>query len=361
MPGIVLLYCTKDDPAGPSDSPINNDPVEDSSSLECTFTTLSFSVNTDTLSFNIINKSANNVDWHIDATPFYLTCTPSKGTLTSKSTIKIIVACRRDSLKSGVITDRIIVRTNIQSIIISTMVGVKLEPPQQTITILSYNILEGAGIDSWSAESREKNWNKKANALEEVIEVIKSYDPDIVGIQEAVRWNANDDYIPKYVSQKLGMRYLLAVGYMSSWGVMLLTKYEILDYQLYGSEFAVGSLKARLKTPSGDTLVVYNFHLSVPAHHLDILSFRALTNEFKEARKGIAMGDFNLPSTDVPFPGNWALAALGEMSDHIWLSEDVGLSPSGEYYRITIAPDDKKFNLHQISDHRPVACKTGFY
>jgi len=140
-----------------------------------------------------------------------------------------------------------------------------------------------------------------------------------------------------------------------------LTKYEILDYQLYGSEFAVGSLKARLKTPSGDTLVVYNFHLSVPAHHLDLLSFRALTNEFKEVRKGIAMGDFNLVSTDVPFPSNWALAALGEMPDQIWLSEDVGLSPGGDYFRITIPPDDNKYNLHQISDHRPVGCKTGFY
>jgi endonuclease/exonuclease/phosphatase family metal-dependent hydrolase len=358
---LFLLNCAKDNPAGPAKPPEDTDPIDETSVLECNTSILSFSVSTDTLSLALLNKSSKNVDWHIDSMPRYLTCTPSRGTLVGKSSVTINIVCRRDSLRSGVTTDHIIVKTSVQSITITTMVGVQLDPPLRTFTILCYNILEGAGADEWSAAARENNWNKKGNALEEVIDVINYYNPDIVGIQEAVRWNAKNDSIPKYVARKLGMNYLLAVGYSASWGVMLLTKYEILDYQLYGSQFAVGSLKARLKTPAGDTLVVYNFHLSVPAHHLDILSFKALTDEFKKTRNGIAMGDFNLTPTEVPFPDNWALAATCEMPDQIWLTKEVGLSASGEYYRIGIPPEDNKLNLLQISDHRPVVCKTGLY
>ena len=68
---------------------------------------------------------------------------------------------------------------------------------------MSYNIFEGAGTSEPAANVR-KNHGYKPNALEEVIEIIKYYNPDIVGIQEAVRWEANNDSIAEYVSNEWG-------------------------------------------------------------------------------------------------------------------------------------------------------------
>ena len=356
-----MFYCGKKNPAESDSSMQEIDPKEPvGSKLECDISILSFSQIADTLFFNVINKGTKQCNWSIDSKPSYLSCNPQNGTLLPNSSTKVWVICNRDSLAEGVTRDRINIKSNNYVIYISTLVSVSLKPPQNDFIIMSYNILEGAGTSIESASVRSSSYNKKANALGDVIEFIKYYNPDIVGIQEAVRWNANDDSVAKYISNELHMNYLLAPGYKGGWCVLLLTKYKILEYKLFSTEFYTGAIKAKLQTDFSDTLTVYNFHLSVPAWHLDIVSFRNLKNDFNNTNRGIAMGDFNAEPSEIPFTSNWRLVA-GGLPDQIWSTSDVGLSDSGEYYRESITVDVDRFNLYQISDHLPVLFKTGLY
>lgn len=327
--------------------------------LEIDTSILNFSQATDTLYFNVINNGTRQCDWSIDSKPSYLSCNPLHGTLMPKSSVKVLVLCNRDSLRGSVQRDRIIVKSVDYTYLLTTLVSVPLQPPQHAFTIMSYNICEGAGTSADAANVRSSN-GKKANSLADVIELIKYYNPDIVGIQEAVRWNANNDSVAKYISSELNMDYLLAPGYKGGWCVLLLTKFEIIDYKLYRTEFYTGAIKACLRADAGDTLTVYNFHLSVPAWQADILSFRALRDEFFSTRQGIATGDFNAAPIEIPFTSNWTLIA-GGLPDQIWSTNDIGLSESGNYYRVPIAADVDRFNLYQLSDHMPIIIKTGLY
>jgi endonuclease/exonuclease/phosphatase family metal-dependent hydrolase len=236
-----------------------------------------------------------------------------------------------------------------------------LKPPPDTFSIMSYNILFGAGWFEQAALARESE-GYMPNSLSKVIELIKFYNPDIVGIQEAVSWQYNNDSIAKYVSNELKMNYILSPGWLPDWNAMLMTKFEIIDYELFSKEYRNGALRARLKSYSGDTLIVYNFHLR-PDYEQDVMAFNNLTYNFEKTQLGIAMGDFNESPESVKFPANWILSATSSKfnGDQIWLTKDIGLSPSGKYYRINIGINSDLFELNKLSDHFPVLFKTGLY
>jgi endonuclease/exonuclease/phosphatase family metal-dependent hydrolase len=238
--------------------------------------------------------------------------------------------------------------------------NVLVHPPQDTFLIMSYNIFEGAGTSEGAANVRKNN-GCEPNSLNEIIELIKFYNPDIIGLQEAVRWEANNDSIAKLISDTLKMNYILAPGWFPEWNVLLLTKFEIIDYKLYSSFFRIGALKARLNYKNKDTLTVFNFHLSAPEHEKDVQAFNNLTNEFEKTPLGVAMGDFNEPPSNVNFPSNWRLVATAYNIDQIWTTKNIGLSDSENYYGVKIAIDSKKFELNKMSDHLPVLIKTGLY
>lgn len=236
-----------------------------------------------------------------------------------------------------------------------------LKPPPDTFLIMSYNILFGAGWFEEAALARESE-GYMPNSLNKVIELIKFYNPDIVGIQEAVSWQFNNDSIAKYVSNELKMNYILSPGWLQEWNVLIMTRFEIIDYDLFSKEYRNGALRVRLKSYSGDTLVVYNFHLR-PEYEQDVTAFNHFIYNLEKSLSGIAMGDFNESPESVKFPADWILATTSSNSnsDQIWLTKDIGLSPSGKYYGINIGINSNQFELNKLSDHLPVLFKTGLY
>jgi endonuclease/exonuclease/phosphatase family metal-dependent hydrolase len=244
--------------------------------------------------------------------------------------------------------------------------------PGDIFTVMTYNILEGAGAEKLAAQYRQ-SLGYEADSLDEMIDVIKYYNPDIVGIQEAVRWEANNDEIAKYVSAKLGMNYVLAPGWFPEWNVILLTKFEVVDYKVL-SGFRSGALQATLRTKSSHILTFYDFHISVPNFESDLRSFDALYHDFSETKYGIVVGDFNQNESDMTYPSNWRdpiTGGAGRASggiDQIWVTKDIGPFKKDigtitidQYFGNQIDLDIDKFPFTKISDHLPVIYQTGIY
>jgi endonuclease/exonuclease/phosphatase family metal-dependent hydrolase len=249
----------------------------------------------------------------------------------------------------------------------------RIVAPQETIRVMTYNIFNGAGVDptfeKWAADH-----GYPGNRLSKVLEIIKTADPDILGIQEAAGWDKGDPTIIKQVAEELGMKYFLGRCIYAESGfnhVAVLTKFDIKEAKDYPGDFRNAALRAEVVTPQGRSIQVFVVHFIPPnqptelkpAHLKNVQSNEIYDREISflvEKMKPysnssiILMGDMNKPHSqieDVFHEVNLSLAAESEIMhiDSIWVSPALASN-----VRSMIIP----YKLTQgTSDHLPVVAE----
>ena len=226
--------------------------------------------------------------------------------------------------------------------------------PQETIVVMTYNILVGAGAGVTDPDSGITGEDR----LAKVLAVIQAVNPDILGIEEATGWGDNGEARAQQVADALGMNYALGSSQVG-FPVALFTKFEI--RKVYPCCFlpatANSGLHAEVVTGSGRVLQVYVVHLKVEPQDVTGLIQNMAPYIGEDT---ILMGDMNftpysayatqLTSAGWVFPMviNWGII------DEIWTSPS--LAP-GVWPQLAL-PSELTYGA---SDHNPFVAKIGLY
>jgi len=172
----------------------------------------------------------------------------------------------------------------------------------EAITVMTYNILCGAGVEE--AGQGPLEWAEEhgypGNRLSRVLDVIRAADPDILGIQEANGWDRGEPPVVQRVAEELGMNFYLGRSTGEESGlahVALLTGFHIVDAESYPDHFGRGALRAEVVTPAGRSINVFVAHLHPPSRpdirlkELRFFTTDVVTPYLEEPT--ILMGDMN--------------------------------------------------------------------
>ncbi|MCG8606093.1 endonuclease/exonuclease/phosphatase family protein [bacterium] len=198
---------------------------------------------------------------------------------------------------------------------------------RSTITVMSYNVLHGGGIDpQYDDISAEIGF--PGNRISKVLQVIRAVDPDILGIQEALSWETGSPPFASAFADSLGgFNYFLALS-KGIHHVAIYTKFKILKASNFRKQFSRAALMASLETSDGDTLSVLVAHIHpVGPDKIDESSHLVRMAKNLSTDKAILIGDLNQlpengPVGDALSSGGWHLAAKDVPIgiDHIWIS-----------------------------------------
>lgn len=243
--------------------------------------------------------------------------------------------------------------------------------PSKVITVMTYNILGGAGVDT--VLPQDKQWNADhgypGNRLNEVLTAIREADPDILGIQEAMGWNAGTPSVAQQVADELNMNYAIGVDIHPGAGlhhVVILTKYDITEVEDYGDALCSAGMRATILTPEGLHLQVFNAHLTAPTwetsnlppdlRHLTAFEVNEQETQFlvSEAEnhiddQTIVMGDMNNYGTIYEYLSDAGFQTHSGYIDQIWVSPSL----ASNFYE---APLPQELVVG-VSDHEPVIAK----
>ena len=107
--------------------------------------------------------------------------------------------------------------------------------PDRTATVSFLRSREGGGIRFMTYNVQVGGWGPM-NDLENLITVLKTYNPDVLGIQEANGWDQNDFAIANRVANALGMDYVYCKSVSggpehagNSFDTLILSKFIFLD------------------------------------------------------------------------------------------------------------------------------------
>ena len=125
------------------------------------------------------------------------------------------------------------------------------------IRFMTYNVFLGGSLNSEN--------NAKIDLL---ISIMKTYDPDVLGIQEASGWYLDNYAIADKVADELGMNYVyckdtkldLTAEEGFNFDTIIMTKFEIVDSESY-PEIHHCTGRAKVLLPDGQTLQVFNVHI----------------------------------------------------------------------------------------------------
>lgn len=196
-----------------------------------------------------------------------------------------------------------------------------------TIVVMSYNILHGAGIDPQYDEISGAQ-GFPGNRVSKILGVIRAVDPDILGIQEALSWERDTPPFAEQFADSLGgLNYFLALS-RGIHHVALYTKFRILQAVNFRDKFSRTALQATLEAAGGDTLQVFVAHiyprLSENNAESNYLAAKAIE---LTGTKAVLMGDLNQLASNGPVgkvlkPAGWQVAGLDARIgiDHIWVS-----------------------------------------
>jgi len=118
------------------------------------------------------------------------------------------------------------------------------------LTIMSYNVL-GGGLGAEPALAATYDWYR----LDEILDFISDERPDILVVQEAFKW----DVFMEDIVSSLEMPF-----HEHDEGGMLaiFSRYEIIEVEAWSHPFTNGVMRAAIRLPDGDTLHVFNAHLT---------------------------------------------------------------------------------------------------
>lgn len=231
-----------------------------------------------------------------------------------------------------------------------------------TIKVMTYNILNGGGyisdFEPWAAD-----FGYPGNRLPEILDVIRTIDPDILGIQEAAGWHWGEPSVADSVAQVLGMNYFLAPCDDPEFGfndVVLFTKFRIVNAVDFPGSFWLASLMARLIDNNGMPIKVFVTHVKREMGLSHIYNKIGPNGD----TLSIIMGDMNCNAAlfESYNPG-WklvseAVSAYRRYIDQIWVSEisnSLGENIPLKSFYPSMSP------LLPLSDHLPQVAKVTFY
>ena len=252
-------------------------------------------------------------------------------------------------------------------------------PELRKVTFMTYNIY-GAGGVTPDGEEREEDhdYGVGDERLFLVLDVIKAYNADVVGLQE-VWWSAEDTVYANggttadSVSTLTGMYHWVERGegapFHSDAG--LLSRYPFIGRDYFESPtFDRYILKANLVDDYGEPWIVYNMHLQSYQEDDSLEALR--TNEREYVRDhvlasddtlAIVMGDMNCSadSMQMYLPG-WTLIASvvypnrtnGHDLDQVWISGDLSKVWGTVTVDLRDHPDYSQL-IDDSSDHYPTA------
>ena len=170
--------------------------------------------------------------------------------------------------------------------------------PPAPITVMTYNIRIGAGVQNWN-RSPYKLKDEVTLNLNPIANAIRSINPDIVGLQEVLGISQ-----AAYLGKTLNMNYAYVPHGLSGsggwWGVALLSKYRILDVIRQEISWGPGNSKSILIA----ILDISGRQIAVSVIHKDHdLYDGASFHNIKKATDRLNMpmllvGDFNIKPHD---------------------------------------------------------------
>jgi len=180
-------------------------------------------------------------------------------------------------------------------ILISSVTGVILtahhysKGNERELVVMAYNIQQGFDM--------EPHWN-----FEEVLEVIKKIDPDIIGLSESdtCRISSGNEDIVRFLADHLGMYSYFGPKTLSgTYGIALLSKYPILNAKTYympSRREQTCIIEAQIKI-KGEIYNVYVTHFGEGDY--DRARQANFTKELVDHKeRAIVMGDFNTEPSD---------------------------------------------------------------
>jgi endonuclease/exonuclease/phosphatase family metal-dependent hydrolase len=235
--------------------------------------------------------------------------------------------------------------------------------PLITVKVISYNILFGAGVDRkydklLPPEARNKN------RLPEFLSFFNEAKPDILGVQEANKWDGGSPPIVQQTAEQLDVNYYLAEA-PNDFNVVLFTKFEIVETEnLSGKEGdpvfeTMRALRATLLTPEEHFLNVFVVHFDPFSARTRLYQLDVIIDKLKPytVQKTILLGDMNFCVGSLEFMtlerAGWKHIAVASSVDQIWIS------PAPNWAGKPFIPlGDFAWTL---SDHLPVGTEISLY
>lgn len=234
------------------------------------------------------------------------------------------------------------------------------------VRIMTFNILFGGQV-------AEAGTSLDAGRIPQIIEVIDSVDPDIIGFQELNGWRLGEPAMAAQISERLGMDYVYCEDLTEDFyghDTALFSCLEIVDSQTY-PEISNCFIRTELQMPAGQRIQIFTNHVTqnmdLGCNEPVIRAMLEVTSDFVEG-PAILMGDFNINNalgfSDTAIPdtvcysllkdAGWYMAAITEV-DVIYVSESMlqytGYQLTPEDYQVLGLSEDF---LREASDHRPV-------
>jgi len=224
--------------------------------------------------------------------------------------------------------------------------------PDETFVVMTFNIECGAGVApvhySPNCMTLYRRVQAEGGRIDRVIEFLREVQPDILGVQEALRWADYETGTGKVVAEQLGLNYVLGTSPSGDNHVALYTRFEILESEAYGEPFTRALLRTKLKLPDESVLNVFVVHIKPSELEalIDILGPYA-------DEPTIVMGDFNLHPGEIGLESQGFSLVARKSVDMLYATQSVGNYAVG--LRHVIEVDIPLMN--RLSDHLPVAAE----
>jgi endonuclease/exonuclease/phosphatase family metal-dependent hydrolase len=224
---------------------------------------------------------------------------------------------------------------------------------------MAYNILFGAGVQPGHAE-------QKLNRLDDLIELVRLANPDILGLEEVNGWESGNPSTIEKFANALDMDYYYLASNQSGFNIALFSRLPILETENLSEYIGDhGALRAVVQTPDGNKLNVVVVH-PAPISSLTLAcqfdKLRRLMESYRD-QPSIFMGDLNaLPwSEEVKYLtlGGWELVT-GEGIDNIFVLSNTAWSRGKICFQRGLSGDGCIGDAG-ISDHLPVGAVVSFY
>jgi len=290
---------------------------------------------------------------------FITACVPNNNS-TEKDPVSTILSNNSTSISPTDYTIELITSTATEPATITPTYTITPSPtPILNLKVMTYNILFGGG-----AIPNADDYGFSDSRYEYLVKRILDADPDILGIQEALRWDERDPTIAEEFAKKLMMNYYLAPS-PDNLHLMFLSKFEIIDTENYSQEIGRSAFRATVYVPDVGFFNFFVLHLDAFEYSIRKCQVKYLIPKmapFLDERT-IIMGDFNA-AKDSPellqlSDAGWihvkhSTEGMCSNIDQIWISPQVDWKILSDWYQ-----RDK--SVPQISDHLPVSIDLGIY
>jgi endonuclease/exonuclease/phosphatase family metal-dependent hydrolase len=236
-----------------------------------------------------------------------------------------------------------------------------LQAHADAVRFMSYNIRDGG----------------KGDKLPIITSILQAYNADVLAIQEANGWNANDFAIANQVASDLGMEYIYCQADSgevdkagNTYDLVLLSKLEIKSSEIFTSVQNC-LIRAEVITASGQTVQVFATHIRSNFDEVGCENVEKIAKVIKPFAQNAAifMGDVTMPppgivmgypESQIACPALLVEAGFlyftaDSQVDQIWVTETLLANQSYKLPNASREPLLPKTTIRNASDHSPLA------